>query len=367
MIRRAHSSRRRAIGSALVAVGVALAPVVWPTTAYAQSTAELAKARQLYRQGLTQEAAGDWTGALETFQRVARIKVTPQVRFHIARSKEHLGRLNEALGGYRLAEYEAKQAGDKASGVLDQIQAARRALEKRIPKLVIKRGAGAEAIKIELDGVVVGPSQIGHPVNVDPGPHQLVGELSGGRSFKKTVTVKEGQTQDVVLDVPKALRDKHAAAASKPTAAPSPAPAPTSAPAPSGAETPPEPTQDHAAHVSSGSSVAPWIIGGVGVASLAASGVFYALRNSAKKKLDDGCLGDKCPVTLQSTQDAGQRYATLTGVALGVGVAGIGVAAVWLLTGKSSSKSDGDTAGRSVNVRVAAAPHSTGVSIGGHF
>ncbi len=325
------------------------------TAAHAQGKQDLAKARQLYSQGLTQEAAGDWTGALSTFQRVARIKLTPQVRFHIARSKEHLGRLNEALGGYRLAEYEAQQAGDQK--ILDQIQTARKALEQRIPKLVIERGKGADAIKIELDGVVVGQSQIGRPVNVDPGPHEIVGELANGKSFKKTVNAKEGGSQKVVLDVPEVLREK---------AAPAPKSTPRTAAPP--AEPPPaEVPPDHTAHVASRTSVAPWIIGGVGVASLAASGVFYVLRNNAKKKLDDGCLGNVCPDTLQSTQDAGQRYSTLTGVALGVGVAGIGVAAVWLLTGSSSKKDGGDTAGRGVSVRVAAAPHSTGVSIGGHF
>lgn len=353
MTRRAYS-RQSAL---LLAAGVSLAQMGWSNGALAQSKAELAKARQLYSQGLTQEAAGDWTGALATFQQVSRIKLTPQVRFHIARSKEHLGRLNEALGGYRLAEYEAQKAGDKASDVLDQIQAAKKALEKRIPKLVIERGKGADAIKIELDGVVVGQSQIGHPVNVDPGPHELVGALATGETFKQTVNAEEGKTKDVVLDVPERLRAK-AALAAKSSGAPAPAGS-SSEPAPPG--------HDHRAHVKSKGSVAPWVIGGVGVASLAASGVFYVLRNNAKKKLDDGCVGDVCPDTLQGTQDAGQRYATLTGVALGVGAAGIGVAAVWLLTGSSSSKSGGDSAARGVRVRVAAAPHSTGVSIGGHF
>lgn len=336
---------------------MSLAQIGWPAVAHAQSKADLAKARQLYSQGLTEEAAGDWTGALATFEQVSRIKLTPQVRFHIARSKEHLGRLNEALGGYRLAEYEAQQEGDKAAGVLAQIQSARKALEKRIPKLIIRRGKGADAIKIELDGVVVGVSQIGHPVKVDPGPHQLTGALPGGATFKKTVDAKEGTTEDVVLDVPEALRQK-ASASAPPKKSPSPEPS---------EEPPPQPTEDHGAHVSSGGSIAPWIIGGVGVASLAASGVFYLLRNNEKKKLDEGCIGSKCPDTLQSAQDAGQRYSTLTGVALGVGVAGIGVGAVWLIAGRSSRKSGGDSAGRGVSVRIAAAPQSTGVSIGGRF
>ena len=71
----------------------------------------LEKARNLFRQGLSLEAAGNWAAALAKFQEVMKVKLTPQVRFHSARCSEQLGRLNEALGEYRLAEYEAGQQG----------------------------------------------------------------------------------------------------------------------------------------------------------------------------------------------------------------------------------------------------------------
>lgn len=79
----------------------------------------------------------------------------------------------------------------------------------------------------------------------------------------------------------------------------------------------------------------PWIIGGLGVASLAASGVFYILRNSANDDLEAGCIKDVCPDTLEDTQSRGENYSMLTGVTLGIGVVGVVVSAVWLLSGSN--------------------------------
>jgi hypothetical protein len=73
--------------------------------------ARLAEARVWFRDGLSLEAAGDWAGALTRFEQVAKVRFTPQVRFHVARCKEHLGRMTEALGDYRISEYEADRDG----------------------------------------------------------------------------------------------------------------------------------------------------------------------------------------------------------------------------------------------------------------
>lgn len=80
----------------------------------------------------------------------------------------------------------------------------------------------------------------------------------------------------------------------------------------------------------------PWIVGGIGVASLAASGVFYVLRNSANDDLEAGCINDVCPDTLEDTQSRGENYSMLTGVTLGIGVVGVVVSAIWLLSGSDS-------------------------------
>src|SRR5262249_8292684 len=81
-----RASRRIA---AALASGTAAAAA--PTPALAQTPSELAQARARFDEGLSLAAAGDWASALTAFQDVARVKLTPQVRFHIARCEEKLG------------------------------------------------------------------------------------------------------------------------------------------------------------------------------------------------------------------------------------------------------------------------------------
>jgi hypothetical protein len=311
----------------------------------AKSEPDLARARELYNQGLTQVAAGDWAGALATFQEVAKIKMTPQVRFHIARSKEKLGRLNEALGGYRLAEHEATALGDKGQELLEEVQKARSALEARIPKLVIVRGEGAEAARIALDGVTLGEAQIGSEISADPGPHVINVTLPDGRRFSRTVELEEGKTQELELDAPQGDGG--------------------SAPVTSDAEPSTEPDREPTvAAADSGGSALPWIVGGVGVASLAAAAVFYKLKSDAEDELEQGCIGRTCPDTLEDTQSRGESYATLSGVALGVGVVGVGTAVVLLLTGRSSTTEEST---RGWSVTLTPGPRSANVALGARF
>jgi len=103
--------------------------------------------------------------------------------------------------------------------------------------------------------------------------------------------------------------------------------------APPASATGPTPVQrDRSAAPTATQSPAPWIVGGIGAASLAAAGVFYLLRNSAASELDRECLGRTCPDTVESTQSRGQTYSLLSGVTLGAGALGVGVATVMLLT-----------------------------------
>ncbi|HEX4477806.1 MAG TPA: hypothetical protein VH142_22110, partial [Polyangiaceae bacterium] len=292
---------------AVTVVPLGLAAVLAAPTASAQSADVLEQARTLFREGLSLEAAGDWASALAKFEDVGKVKLTPQVRFHTARCYEHLGRLNEALGAYRLAEYEG---GQQNIPELSAITQARQGLEARVPKLVIRRGKGAESARIELDGVALGEAQIGEPVAVDPGPHTVVAKLTGDRQFEQSTNVKESETAEVELVAPDF-------------------PAPASAGTSSG-------DLPNVADTSSGtphSSALPWVVGGVGVAGLAGSGVFYLLRNSAKNDLDHGCHGNVCPESLKSKQNDGELFTTLSMVSLGVGVVGVGLATYLFISG----------------------------------
>jgi hypothetical protein len=307
-----HASflRRAAPGtlSALLALSAASSVTTASRPAAAQSKDDLERARNFFREGLSLEAAGNWAQALAKFREVGKVKLTPQVRFHTARCNEQLGHLSTALGEYKLAEYEGSEQNIPE---LKAITEARAALEPRVPKLIIRRGKGAELARVELDGVDLGEGQIGQAVGVDPGPHRIIAKLAGDKEFRYAAFAKEGETTEIELAPPPEEEGGTPAG---------------NQPKPGGADTGVTTEQVRK------SSALPWIVGGVGVASLAASGVFYILRSGAKSDLESGCRGDVCPQSLQDTQSKGELYSTLSMVTLGVGVVGIGVATVLLVT-----------------------------------
>jgi hypothetical protein len=290
----------------------------------AEAADDTAKARTLFQEGVQLEAGGNFGAALSKFQDVAQIKRTPTVVFHIALCQEKLGQLVAALGGYRIAAHDAADD-PKQAKVASTAQEAVTALEKRIPTLTFKRGKGAEVAKLSLDNIDVG-GMVGKPTQVDPGAHQLEATAPGKEPFKEVVQVAEGENKTVEIT----LKDT-------PGAKPPPAASSGAAPPPTGTtggtsttSAPPPPTAPAPA------SIVPYAVLGAGGVSLLASGVFFLLRSGAASDLDSKCIQNVCPTSLQSTQDKGKTMTLLGNVTLGLGVVGVGVGAVLLLTQKPS-------------------------------
>src|SRR6188768_1594651 len=162
--------------------------------AVAQDKKELSKARAQFQRAIELEQAGNYATALEQFRDVGQVRMTPQVRFHIASCEEKLGRLVTALGGYQLAYADADSVGDDFKAEVD---AAVTRLQASIPKLVIQRGPGAEAAEIQLDGVALGASSVGVSVPLDPGPHSVSAKAPGALPFNQTVSIAENEQRSV--------------------------------------------------------------------------------------------------------------------------------------------------------------------------
>lgn len=296
-----------------VALCVGLLGVTAP--AAAQDATELKKARAQFQQATELEQAGNWTAALQAFREVGQVRMTPQVRFHIAVCEENLGRLVAALGGYELALADADKVNPDFKGEVEENVTKLRA---RIPKLVIERGAGANAAAIELDGVAVGDSSVGVEVPLDPGPHAVTAKAPNHKAFEANVVLKEQETTrlEVTLEElpPELLR------------------------APGGSTTPDKPP----------SKVVPFVIGGVGVASLIGSGVLFGLRQSTLSELDKACpTRTDCPPAKQSRYDDLKFYHYGAQVTLGVGVAAVGTAAALLyFQGKKKEPAPDSTSAR---------------------
>jgi hypothetical protein len=325
------SRLRRHVAFSLLGLGLCLAsPPAHAQEPAAENSAEaLKRAREQFGQALALQTAGDWAGALALLKEVAAVKSTPQVRFNMALCEEKLGKLVAALGDYELAAADARA--EKADQVAEEVEGRLESLRQRIPKLTVKRGAGAEAASISVDGVSVGDQVVGTPMPTDPGPHTVEATAPGFKLFRQSVRLAEQQseTMEVVLEA-------------------EPVPPPGSVPG-------------GAAPAARRSPLSGYIIGGVGIASLATSGVFFYLRGKKIDRLNEVCPNYTCPShAYDSDRDAGKLYTVIADVTLAVGVAALASGAVLVLTSSSGSSSGTEPT-------VALAPAPGGAQLFGKF
>lgn len=259
--------------------------------------AVLMEARAKFQRALELEHAGNWAGAVKLFREVGQVKMTPQVRYHIATCEENLGQLVTALGGYELA---LSLSEEMPPELVTEVEGAIAGLRARIPKLLIERGLGAEAANIVLDEVALGTSQIGVEIPLDPGPHVVVATAPGYLKFSRTVTVAERESQRVVVELERE---------------PEPLPPPPS----KGEVSPP------------GYGPLPYILGGVGLVGLGAGAVLLPMSLDRVGQVQDICGGNDCRGLTSSADwrraqglasDA-QTFETIGWIAAGVGVAGL--------------------------------------------
>jgi hypothetical protein len=277
---------------AVLSFGFTAAPVL------GQDAKELSRARATFQQAVELEQAGNWSSAVQLFREVGQVRMTPQVRFHIALCEDKLGRLVEALGGYELALADADTVGPDFRA---EVEANVNRLKQRIPKLTLQRGAGAEAASIELDSVAVGDSSVGVELPVNPGPHAIVAKAPNFLPFETTVTLSEGDTKSVEIVL------EPAPAAAQPLGDGTGA---------SRAEAPPK------------TNWVPYIVGGAGAATLLTSGVLFALRQSTLSNLEHNCPNDVCPTSYRDDFKRFKTYHYATIVTFSTGLAAVGTAAV---------------------------------------
>jgi hypothetical protein len=326
----------------------------------AQSKEDLAKARELFQEGIALASGNNCSGAIAKYKEVARlVRMTPQVAFNIAECEERLGKLVSALGNLRLAQsqLEDPKARAKAKDVAAQVDARVTSLEDRIPKLTVKRGKGAEMATLTLDGTELGSTQIGSEMTVDPGPHELIARIGEKEASRKTFTIAEKESQEVEIEVDlEAMRR-----AEKPVETAKPVE--TSAP--------PTPPPD-----AGGSKVPGIVLLGAGVAVAGVGfALFFGPRQSTITELETICGPDKrCPASAQATSDQGKLYTGLAEGAWGLGGAAIITGAILIATSGGKAKAPETSAlavpgtkGRVQWIGAAPGADAGGVSLSGRF
>lgn len=317
---------------ALVATAAALALTTGAATAAAQSPAELATARSRFDEGLSLAAAGDWTNALAAFQEVGRVKLTPQVRFHIARCEENLGWWVRALGKYRLVVVEARGI-DGADEAAQRAGEAVARLERTVPVLAVSVRGAEGRVELFLDDAPLGPASGTRAVPVDPGTHRIEAR-QGATSVTQTVRAEASQRQRVELRF-----TASSPAAPKVLDPPGTSPSP-GAPAVGAGAAIPAATGDGG---TSTSALAPWLLVGVGGAGLVTGAVGLAVRQDAVADHDGQCLDRRCPAELEDAGSRGRVANAVMWTGFAVGAAALTSGVLWLVL--RDAPSDGVDAG----------------------
>ncbi|MEA2746390.1 MAG: hypothetical protein QOI41_533 [Myxococcales bacterium] len=275
--RRGRSLSRR---SAVVAVAVAIALGAAPRAARADDTGTVAAATVLFDEGVKLMDAGRHAEACTKLARSQVLAPSGGTLLVLAECYEKTGRTASAWVAYREAAARAASAGkrDAEASALERATA----LYSKLARLTITVQASAQSdgLEVRRDGTVVSVAELGVPVPADPGAHDVEASAPHMKPFKKTVSIRAGETLDFAI----------------PALAPETV---DSAPVTGGvAPVRTEPRAEQASSNGGTQRVLGLTIAGAGVASLVAGGIFGVL---AKSKNDEALQSENCPTATRCT------------------------------------------------------------------
>jgi hypothetical protein len=198
-------------------------------------------------------------------------------------------------------------------------------------------GGDTAAVRVSLDGKPWLQKIELRAVAIDPGEHTIRYEIDGAPAHEESVRIREG-------DKNRKLSFSFQAS----SAAPIDGAAPAAQPAPEEKR-----------------SVAPWVVGGVGVAGLIVGGVFGGLTLAAKSTVNGGCSSTThtCSQDAHDAAGRGQTFGPVSTVGLVIGGAGVVTSIVLFATRKSASTATSP----SVGVNPVVTPSGARLRIEGSF
>ncbi|WP_437659382.1 hypothetical protein [Sorangium sp. So ce1182] len=300
------------------------------------SAAELASARRLFALGLAAEDQGRWAEALEAYERIRKIVVSPSLLYHLGACHEALGHVVEALNAFELA-----LSGATARRELALARESRARIEKlrvRTSQIVLRLPEDAAGVHVEIDGEPINPALVGAAILVTPGERRVVVRAENYEArFEAAVQAETG----AVVELRAELGSRRPVAPARPLALTRAAP--LRAPAP-------------------GPRISPVAV--VGAAAALAAGavvtgvIAYDVRHTFLKKNANpapGSLDER-----QALRDRGQALAITSTVLTGAALVAGGFATYLFWPSSSPRAAPADTAGRLA--RPARAPGPTALS-----
>ncbi|WP_437827415.1 hypothetical protein [Sorangium sp. So ce1153] len=292
---------------------------------------DIAAAEALFERGLADMQAGRYETGCKALAESQRLDPQPGTLFTLASCEAQWGRVATAVTRFKdyLAVLDRMTPAEKArQGQRPKVAMQERdRLSPRVPRLALSLPPGAPAgTMVKRDGHELGDAALGIALPVDPGEHLVSVQVPGRPAREQRITIAEGETKELALDLPV----KEAPA---PAAPPAPSPAPPRPPAPEISPAP-APVEPDAPSPSAGHRTAVYVAGGVSAAGLVLGGVLGALVIGKKGVIDEHC-GEAIQAPSKACDDegydaagSGNAMARVSTIAFGVALAGLGAAAV---------------------------------------
>jgi hypothetical protein len=289
----------------------------------------------LFDKGVAEMESGNYQVACPALEESQRIDPRAGTLFASAECQAKWGKLASAVARYEdyigwvLRLPTDQQARHRDRVTTSQAQVSR--LKPTVPTLTLRLVAGApNGTTIKRDGVVLQGAALGLALPVDPGEHVLSVQAPGGPERIVKVEIALSQNRLIELEAP---------------------PVPNSASAPDSVGKPAEPaapalatsTEPSVERGSSRRTIA-YAVGGLGLVGLVTGGVTGALVLSKKGTITDNCDGSICRNSAgYDAARSAKTLATVSTVGFGVGLAGVAVSAILLLSGTPSDRRTGST------------------------
>lgn len=294
-----------------------------PTNEHA--AADVTMARQLGNQGLELAGAGDCGAALDLLSRSEALHHAPTTLAILGECHITLGKLVE--GVEELTRVVRESLDEQSPGSFRAAQdRARVRLEEarpRIPKLrLVVHGATANAaLKVHVDGESIPVASLGLDRPVDPGHHRVEVSASGYDQASGEVTLGEGETQVLTLELVRLPETDSASTTDGVEGA-------TGKVSSSVVAALREPRSKVPAYVAFG-------IGAAGIAAGSAFGVFTLSKTASLDKLCPTVA--TCPAIAQSDIDLSKATAWTSTISFGVGAAALLAGLYFAFRGHGSS------------------------------
>jgi len=324
----AHSMRlflgRCALSATLLASSVAMASGVAPGEA---SSAQKTEAMAHFMAGKEAIEQKNWEKAALELRASLEVVNSPNARLVLARALRDSGSLGDAWTEYGRTIGEATKLAateDRYAKTAEAASTERAELEPKLAFVVVTIAHAPPDATLKAAGRTVPPDQASGPIVVPAGAVDVVlTDASGKELGRQTVSAAVGQKTAVALD-----------------AQPPPPPKPVAEPVA---------TEKHdeghvnvpLAETSGGSKLRTYsyVVGGIGVASLALFGVYGLIDNSTYSDLQNKCPHNACPPGTQSEVDAGRTQQTVANVSLVIGAVGVAAGATLFVLSLSPKSS----------------------------